>query len=138
MTIQERIRKARKEKGLTQKQLADLLAVTQSSVGQYETNEEPPKLATLLKISKALDVAFPYLIGTTDVLSGWYPIVVKESDDLDEINWLTEAATAADFEIIRNTNLIIGFLRRLSKAGIVEAAKRVEDLTYDVRYKKND
>lgn len=63
MTIGEKIRSMRKEKGLTQKALGDLLGVTQATVGQYETNPKPPKIETLQRIAIALDVPLPYLMG---------------------------------------------------------------------------
>lgn len=63
MTIQERIREARKKQGLTQKQLAERMGVTQSMVGQYETNRQPPKITTIIKIASALNVDVTYLIS---------------------------------------------------------------------------
>ena len=57
MSVQSKIKDARKTKGLTQKQLADRLGVTQATVGQYETNKQPPKLSTLFKIATALGVS---------------------------------------------------------------------------------
>lgn len=63
MTTGEKIRSIRKEKGLTQKALGELLGVTQATVGQYETNANPPKIETLQRIADALGVPVSYLIG---------------------------------------------------------------------------
>lgn len=65
MTTGEKIRSIRKEKGLTQKALGELLNVTQATVGQYETNTNPPKLETLKNIADALKVPVAYLIGNS-------------------------------------------------------------------------
>lgn len=63
MTTGERIRKARKAKGLTQTALGSILKVSQATVGQYETNPNPPKLETLSRIAEALEVDPVDLIG---------------------------------------------------------------------------
>lgn len=56
MTVGERIRKARKAKGLTQEELAKSLGVSFAMIGQYERGERNPKLDTLQRIADALDV----------------------------------------------------------------------------------
>ena len=63
ITIGENIKRIRKEKGLTQKQLAEMLGVTQQMIGTYENNKRTPKLDTALKIAKALDVDVLDLLG---------------------------------------------------------------------------
>lgn len=63
MTIGESIRSWRKERGLTQKALGEKLGVSQATVGQYETNPNPPKIDTLSKIADALGVPLTLLIG---------------------------------------------------------------------------
>lgn len=59
MTTGERIKRARKAAGLTQQELGELLGVSGSMIGQYESNLRKPKHETLLKIAKALKV-MPY------------------------------------------------------------------------------
>lgn len=58
------IRLIRKAKGLTQKQLADAIGLTQSAVSQWEGGEAAPTVQNQLKIAKALGVTarglFPY------------------------------------------------------------------------------
>lgn len=56
MTIGENIRRIRKEKGLTQKQLGERLNMTQSAIGQFENNKTSPKIETVDKIASALGV----------------------------------------------------------------------------------
>ena len=56
MNIGDNIKRIRKEKGLTQKQLAKKLGVSQQNLAQYESNKRYPKLATARKIATALDV----------------------------------------------------------------------------------
>lgn len=56
MTIGERIKALRKEKGITQKELADRLGVSASMVGQYETGVRKPKYETIQKIANSLGI----------------------------------------------------------------------------------
>lgn len=56
MTVGENIRRIRKEKGLTQKQLGERLNITQSAIGQFENDKTSPKIETIDKIASALGV----------------------------------------------------------------------------------
>ena len=50
MTIGENIKRIRKERGLTQKELGELLDMTQSAIGQFENDKTSPKTDTIEKI----------------------------------------------------------------------------------------
>ena len=70
MQIGQRIKEIRKQKGLTQKQLADKLAVSYTVISQYERGIRNPKVTTLEKIAIALDVSPSVLIfGETNPLA---------------------------------------------------------------------
>ena len=56
MKIGDNIRKVRKKRGLTQKELAKLLNVSEPMVSQYES-KETLKLETIKKVAKALEVS---------------------------------------------------------------------------------
>ena len=55
MTLGERIKSARRECGMTQKDLADKAGMTYQQISQYERNERQPKVETLMRISNALN-----------------------------------------------------------------------------------
>ncbi len=55
-TIGERIRMYRKEKRLTQKQLAEKANIAETSVVNYETERRAPSVETIKKIADALDI----------------------------------------------------------------------------------
>lgn len=57
------LKSIRIKKGLTQKQVADLLEVTQTMYHKWETGIRNPKDSTLEKIANALDVPVDYLTG---------------------------------------------------------------------------
>lgn len=56
MSVGENIKRIRKERHLSQRELGEKLGISQQMVGQYENNPTPPKLETLQKIATALDV----------------------------------------------------------------------------------
>ena len=56
MTVKENIRRIRKEKGLTQKQLGELCQMNEVQIRQYELGKANPKIETIEKIASALGV----------------------------------------------------------------------------------
>ncbi|NFH91893.1 helix-turn-helix domain-containing protein [Clostridium botulinum] len=60
-TIGERIAERRKQKGLTQVQLAKKLGRHESSIRKYEAADRIPKIETLNLIANALDTTVKYL-----------------------------------------------------------------------------
>ncbi len=63
----KRLRLLREEFGITQKQLADAIGVSQQSVNKYENHKIEPDIETLIKISDCFNTSVDYLIGHTDV-----------------------------------------------------------------------
>ena len=57
MTIGENIKKLRKEKGLTQKELGNLCQppIDEANIRKYESDKQNPKIETIKKIASALD-----------------------------------------------------------------------------------
>lgn len=62
MNYGENIKKIRKHRGLTQKQLGQKLGISQAAIGQFESNKANPKMETLQKIADALNVSVNDLI----------------------------------------------------------------------------
>lgn len=67
MTTAEKIKKARKEAGLTQAKLAEKLNTTQQNLAQYESGKRKPKLETLDKIAEALSVDVWYFYDSYEL-----------------------------------------------------------------------
>ena len=61
-TLNERIKTLRKEKGLTQSQLADKLGVTDKAVSKWEVGEANPDIELLAKLAEIFDVTIDYLL----------------------------------------------------------------------------
>lgn len=62
MTVGERIRAARKAKGLTQKQLGEACGIAEPTIRRYELGKLNPKYETLQKIAKPLGLEAQQLL----------------------------------------------------------------------------
>ncbi len=67
MEFGERLRHARKEKGLTQKEMAERLGIAGSTYAGYETGFREPDLFRLKAIIKELGVDSSWLLGVDDL-----------------------------------------------------------------------
>ena len=65
--FQKRLREERKILGLTQRELAKRLAITQPSYIRYENGSSEPSLECLVKLADLFDVSVDYLLGRTDI-----------------------------------------------------------------------
>ena len=63
MTVGERIRKMRKERGITQVQLSKMTGISQSSISDLEKLTNNPSTVTLQLIAKALNCSVSVLLG---------------------------------------------------------------------------
>ncbi len=62
----ERLKELRIEHGLTQKQLADSLCLTQKSISKYERETLDLSTDLIIRICRFFDVSADYLLGLTD------------------------------------------------------------------------
>jgi len=63
VTFGQRLRKARKERGFTQKQLADLIDAKHNSVSDWENDKNKPDPDTIEYICGALDIPVSFLFS---------------------------------------------------------------------------
>ena len=63
MTFGEQLKNHRKEKGLSQEELANLLYVTRQSVSQWENDKTMPSVDLLVKLSEIFDTTVDALLG---------------------------------------------------------------------------
>lgn len=61
------LRKLREEKKVTQKQLADVIGVSQQSINKYENHNIEPDLQTLMHLADYFNTSVDYLIGYSDL-----------------------------------------------------------------------
>ena len=61
-----RLKQCRKEKGLTQREVAIYCDITEKAYQNYELMTREPRLEVLIKIADLFDVSLDYLAGRTD------------------------------------------------------------------------
>lgn len=64
--LSEKLKKLRKEKGITQNELAKVIGVSTSMIGMYETDARKPSYEVLTKIAQYFRVSTDYLLGKTE------------------------------------------------------------------------
>ncbi len=84
MTVGENIRRLRKEKGLTQKQLGNLCGINEANIRKYELGGANPKIETLDKIASVLETTTDELRGIK-TLEHFTPEVISQNKHIDEI-----------------------------------------------------
>ena len=62
----DRLKEARKAKGITQKAMAEYLDMQETSYQHYEYGKREPNHENTIKIADILDVSVDYLLGRTD------------------------------------------------------------------------
>lgn len=65
----ERLRDLRNERGISQKELANILFVSQQTVAKWETDRSTPNPEMISKIAQYFNVSSDYLIGMSDTKS---------------------------------------------------------------------
>ncbi len=63
----ERIRNLREDKDLTQKDLAELLSIAQTTYSDYELGKLNIPISVLIHLAKYYKTSIDYLLGLTDV-----------------------------------------------------------------------
>jgi transcriptional regulator with XRE-family HTH domain len=84
-TIGDNIKRLRKNKSLTQNDLAIKSGLTRESIGNYERGDRQPNIEMLTKISDALEVPVSTLIGNEEITK----LKFEEDFDIDKFDiWI--------------------------------------------------
>ena len=65
------LNRLREEKGVAQKDLAELLCLTKGTISNYETGKYEPDIASLKLLAKYFDVSVDYLLGNTETKASY-------------------------------------------------------------------
>lgn len=90
-TFGEKLRKLRELKGLSRKQLASLIGVSEITILRWEQGRTYPNLKELQALTLALEVSEDYLIGRKDILMATNSIESKIKSLPDEAKKELEA-----------------------------------------------
>ncbi len=131
MSIGDNIRRIRKDKKLTQKELGEKLeGISQQQIGQWENGIKIPKLETIQKIATALEIPMFDLINM-DEYNNLIDTKVEEQIQNDIKSGKVHLVTEDEKELTAN-------YLKLNTTGKTEARKRVHELTEIPRYTKPD
>lgn len=67
MNFPEKLKELREKAGLTQKELAEQVGLSSTTITGYEKGNREPDLFKLIKIAKALKVSTDCLLGTEEI-----------------------------------------------------------------------
>ena len=140
MTIGEVIQMARKEAGLTQVQLGDMLGVSGAMIGQWENNLRNPKSETVGRIADALGEPFMKLFLQN--CDEWSSITQKRLDAIrmDDIELFEEKFQKQITEFIHSPlgRSIIVLFFDLNFLGQKEAEKRIRELVEISKFQRTE
>lgn len=90
-----RLKELLKEKGVTGKQLADMVGVSQPAISEFVTNKSHPRPELLLKIATALDVDLKDLFISTKPQKNPKEIIGTIRDAINDLEALYDAKDTA-------------------------------------------
>ncbi|MBE5917168.1 MAG: helix-turn-helix transcriptional regulator [Pseudobutyrivibrio ruminis] len=61
--LAKRLKSSRANAGYSRKQAADVIGITESTIGLYESGSRQPSLTALMKLASAYKVTTDYLLG---------------------------------------------------------------------------
>ncbi len=67
MSFGKRLAEVRKDKSLSQEEVAKHLGTKAPVIGRYERDEMKPSIETATKLADLLEVSLDYLVGKTDI-----------------------------------------------------------------------
>ena len=118
MDIGENIRRARKNAGLTQKELGEKLGISAAAVGQFEKKDANPNHHTIEKIAMVLEIS---------------PLSLYDCYSATEMQ--KRVSTYAEHLSSQETRLL-AYFHMLNSTGQQECIKRIKELTQLAEYQK--
>lgn len=159
MTVGENIKRIRKEKGLTQKKLGEKCGIAESNIRKYENNKQNPKIETIQKIAKALQVYLGDIyedenLPNSKTFESFYhkvkqeniPVEEKQKKILDyatnilykELEFENKNIAKPDQGTLFYSELIKRDLALLNETGQKKVAGYAKDLTQIPEYQKEE
>lgn len=94
MNISEKLKALRKEKGFTQKKLAEISGISENAIKQYESNKRTPRVEQLKLLADALDTTTGYFLDAPTFHPKQIEILDKfiNKDNFDVLDFIDECA----------------------------------------------
>lgn len=130
MTVGEKIREKRLEKGLTQKALGELAGIAEPTIRRYETGKLNPKMETIKKIADGLKITPFDLIGPE-----WFDLQAGP-EKLAELRGQVGALQAVKAAYGEAASDLVATFSELNETGQKKALDYVSDLAEQPKYQK--
>lgn len=132
MTFSDKIKRSREVAGLTQRELADLVGVSQRTIASYESTNAVARRTTMAKLARALKVSVRYLSDDecTDPLAD-----IEKDDYVEEARQCYGASGARDVDALLRDNAALfagGELSQEEKDEFFEAVMRAYVASKDI------
>lgn len=127
-TFGKRFKEARKEKRLTQEQLADKFHLKKSSISRYENDKQMPEVNLLKEFADFFGVTVDYLLGSES-------IKIEDSNTKNTDNILFENAQDAMAFILKQPSIMAFGVPDLTDEEIIEFANDILSHIKLVSYK---
>ena len=149
LTTGERIKQARKQAGMTQKELAKKLGISYVGVSQWENNLRNPKQETIQRIADAIGCDFYWLLWgeklstpqriSTNVMR----MFCSDDPHVKKAAELAAYYTETDYKkkgysFTQIEERLIFIFSQLNLAGQQKALERVEELTEIPKYQRTE
>ena len=118
MVFSEKLQILRKNKGLTQEELAEKLGVTRQAVAKWESSLVYPDIYNLIQISNLMNVSVDYLVKDQNCAVN---ISREEQTDIDAL---------IEFRLKANVNTYAGFMNEVDATRPASHDFRYEDGDY--------
>lgn len=110
----ERLKQFRKEKGMTQIELAQLLGVSSGTVAMWETGKRKPQFETLNKLCDLFDRNLSYLVGSSDTPA-------PEGRAEDNIDQLEAWAVQEDYEDVVRKYILLDYFGQRAVESLIRS-----------------
>lgn len=80
----EALRRLRREKGISMKELGKKIGVAESTISQYETGKREPDFETLLKLGEFFNVSVDYLLRGEQYHEKTPALTAKDERDISK------------------------------------------------------
>ena len=119
----------RQDRNITQEELGKAIGVSRSAVGMYERGERHPDYETLEKIADFFNVSFNFLLGNIQEYED------ADNDSLELFAYREKALSGLNNLMRFDFDDIISSFLQLNNAGLIEAAKRIKELSFIPEYR---
>lgn len=124
-----RIAELRKERGLSQKELASAIGVHQTSVSQWETGKTNPDFGSLCDLCSFFDLSIDYVMGYSSE---------RKRNNMTEEEMDALAADLVEEELSEMRELTLRYMRQLDYEGQQKVKDYAADILGNPKYKMKD